>query len=45
VTHVLAGGRNVAQVTDNASAGDLVLEPADLARIRRDVVALGEPAT
>ena len=43
VTHVLAGGRNVQQVTENARAGDLVLEPADLQRIRRDVIALGEP--
>jgi methylglyoxal reductase len=45
VTHVLAGGRTVAQVTDNAKAGDLTLEAADLERIRRDVVALGAPAT
>ena len=43
VTHVLAGGRNLAQVTENAKAGELNLEPADLARIRKDVVALGEP--
>lgn len=44
VTHVLAGGRNVAQVTENAKAGELVLEPGDLARIRKDVLALGQPA-
>ncbi len=44
VTHVLAGGRNLAQVRENARAGGLKLEPGDLARIRRDVVALGEPA-
>ena len=43
VTHVLAGGRNLAQITENAKAGGLTLEAADLARIRRDVVALGEP--
>lgn len=43
VTHVLAGGRNVQQVTENAKAGELNLEPADLARIRQEVVALGEP--
>ena len=43
VTHVLAGGRSVAQVTENARAGDLVLEAADLARIRADVMALGTP--
>lgn len=44
VTHVLAGGRNLAQVTENAKAGELTMDPEDLARIRRDVVALGEPA-
>lgn len=44
VTHVLAGGRNLAQVSENAKAGDLTLETADLARIRRDVIALGAPA-
>ncbi len=43
VTHVLAGGRNPAQVTENAKAGELNLETADLARIRKDVIALGEP--
>lgn len=43
VTHVLAGGRNIAQVTENAKAGELKLEAADLARIRKDVIALGEP--
>jgi methylglyoxal reductase len=44
VTHVLCGTRNLAQLNDNAKAGDLTLEPADLQRIRKDVVALGEPA-
>jgi aryl-alcohol dehydrogenase-like predicted oxidoreductase len=44
VTHVLAGGRNLAQVADNAKAGELDLETADLTRIRKDVLALGEPA-
>lgn len=43
VTHVLCGTRNLAQLNDNAKAGDLVLEPADLERIRKDVIALGEP--
>jgi methylglyoxal reductase len=43
VTHVLAGARNIAQVTENARAGELNLETADLARIRKDVIALGEP--
>jgi len=44
VTHVLAGGRNIAQVTENARAGELNLEQADRERIRKDVLALGEPA-
>jgi len=44
VTHVLAGGRNLAQVTDNAKAADLNLESTDLTRIRNDVLALGDPA-
>lgn len=45
VTHVLAGGRTAAQVIENARGADLGLDPADLARIRKDVAALGEPAT
>lgn len=44
VTHVLAGGRNIAQVADNAKAADLNLEAVDLTRIRHAVQALGEPA-
>ncbi|MBP9902952.1 MAG: aldo/keto reductase, partial [Verrucomicrobia bacterium] len=43
VTHVLVGGRTLAQATENAKAGALELEATDLARIRNDVVALGEP--
>lgn len=43
VTHVLCGIRNRAQLEDNLGAGRLRLEPSDVARIRRDVVALGEP--
>jgi methylglyoxal reductase len=43
VTHVLAGGRNLQQVTENAKAGELKLAPADIKRIREDVIALGEP--
>ena len=43
VTHVLAGCRNRQQVNDNIKAGDLTLEAADLERMRKDVVALGEP--
>jgi methylglyoxal reductase len=44
VTHMLCGMRNQSQLTENAKAGDLNLEAADLQRIRSDVVALGEPA-
>jgi methylglyoxal reductase len=43
VTHVLAGGRNIAQVAENAKAAELELAAADLARIRNDVIALGNP--
>jgi len=43
VTHVLAGARNLTQLSENAKAGELDLEPADLIRIRKDVMALGEP--
>ena len=43
VTHVLVGGRTLAQATENAQAGALELQAADLARIRKDVMALGEP--
>lgn len=43
VTHVLAGGRTVEQVQENVRAGNLLLEFADLQRIRADVVALGQP--
>jgi len=43
VTHALIGARNTAQASQNAAAGTLQLEDADLARIRRDVEALGHP--
>lgn len=43
VTHVLCGARNEKQLQDNAKAGALQLEAADLERIRRDVINLGEP--
>ena len=43
VTHVLAGGRNLQQVTENATAGKMSLEQADLARISSEVTTLGEP--
>jgi len=43
VTHALIGARNTAQASQNAAAGTLQLDDADLARIRRDVEALGHP--
>lgn len=43
VTHVLAGVRTLAQLQDNAAAARLAIEPADLARLRRDVEVLGRP--
>ncbi len=45
ITHVLVGGRTPAQVIENARGGTLVLDPTDVARMRREVVAVGEPAT
>ena len=43
ITFVLCGARKEAHVKDNVGAGDLVLEPGDLSRMRRDVEALGAP--
>ena len=43
VTHVLAGGRNLQQVIDNAYAGEFALETEDLERIRHDILQLGKP--
>ncbi len=41
ITFALCGARQIAQVQENAKAGALVLKPADVARMRRDVEALG----
>ncbi len=43
VTHLLAGARTLPQLRENLKGADLVLEPGDLARMRRDIEALGEP--
>jgi len=43
VTHVLCGARTPEQALDNAAAGGLELDGADLTRIRNDVEALGQP--
>ena len=44
VTVALCGARRVDQAIDNAGAGDLKLEPADVDQIRNDVLSLGEPS-
>ncbi len=43
VTHVLCGMRTAAQATDNAAAGSLHLDEAEVARMRGDAIALGDP--
>jgi len=44
VTHVLAGARRPAQIQETAAGGSLKLEAEDLAKMRADVVTMGEPA-
>ncbi len=43
VTFVLCGARKPEHVIENVTAGDILLEPQDLQRMRDDVEALGEP--
>lgn len=43
VTHVLCGMRTAEQAAQNAAAGALFLEADDIARMRDDAVALGDP--
>lgn len=43
VTHALCGARTAGQAIENAKAGDLELDPADITRIREEVIALGDP--
>ncbi|MCP5528715.1 MAG: aldo/keto reductase [Verrucomicrobiales bacterium] len=43
VTHVLAGARTETQLRENAGAGNLTIEAADLDRMRGDILRLGEP--
>ncbi len=43
VTHVLAGARKVQHIRDTAAAADLVLSGGELARMRRELEALGTP--
>jgi len=43
VTHVLCGARTATQAEQNAVAGTILLDARDVARMRRDALALGEP--
>jgi methylglyoxal reductase len=43
ITVALCGARHPAQVMENAKAGDLVLEAADVARMRKAIEGLGKP--
>ena len=43
VTHALCGARKPDQVQDNAGAGRLHLDAADVLRIRQDIEVLGHP--
>ena len=43
VTHVLCGARTAVQAIENAKAGALELDPADITRIREEILVLGDP--
>jgi aryl-alcohol dehydrogenase-like predicted oxidoreductase len=43
ITSALCGARKAEHALDNARAGDVGLDPADAARIRRDAESLGAP--
>jgi methylglyoxal reductase len=43
ITFVLCGARKEQHVRENVGAGDLVIDAADLKRMRKDVEALGAP--
>jgi methylglyoxal reductase len=43
VTHVLCGARTATQAEQNADAGGIILDAADVARMRKNALALGEP--
>lgn len=43
VTHVLCGMRTAEQAAQNARAGAIALDAADLEQMRKDAVALGDP--
>ncbi len=43
VTHTLAGARRAAQALENAKGGEIVLEAADLLKIRKAAEGMGDP--
>lgn len=43
ITFALCGGRKVRHIEENAKAAELKVEPGDLDRMRKEVIALGEP--
>lgn len=45
VTHVLAGARKLHHIRETAAAADLEIPAAEIARMSRDLAAMGEPAT
>ena len=45
VTHVLAGARKVHHIQESAAAAELMLTADEMARINRDLKALGSPET
>ena len=45
ITFALCGARHPEQAEENAGAGHVTIAADDLARMRRDIIALGDPAT
>lgn len=43
MSHILCGARKPEQIIETAAAGNLVLAVEDIARMRADVIALGDP--
>lgn len=43
ISHVLCGARKPEQIRDTAASAKVVLEPDEIARMRKDILALGSP--
>ena len=43
MSHILCGARKPEQIIETAAAGNLVMAAEDIARMRADVIALGDP--